>query len=50
MKKKENNEYEEVIIKCIGCGKKIKVIKIKGYDVNTFLCQKCGKSEGRTET
>lgn len=34
--------YEEVEVKCVSCGKKIKVIKHKGSSDDNFLCQKCG--------
>jgi len=48
--KKLNNEvnkmvkvdFEEKIIKCASCGKKIKVIIRKGYSTEGLLCQKCG--------
>jgi len=40
--KKEKTEFEEVVVTCINCGRKVKVIKVKGFDTDSFLCQKCG--------
>lgn len=37
-------DFEEKIIKCASCGKKIKVIIRKGYSTEGLLCQKCGLS------
>lgn len=40
--KKEEFDFEEVIVTCVSCGRKVKVIKFKGFDTDSFLCQKCG--------
>ena len=36
-------KFEEIFIKCIGCGKKIKIVKRKEKDIESFLCQQCAK-------
>jgi DNA-directed RNA polymerase subunit RPC12/RpoP len=38
-------EFEEVEFVCSNCGKKVKMIKRKGYSTEGLLCQKCGLSE-----
>ena len=40
--KKDEITFEEVIVTCVNCGRKVKVVKVKGFDINSFLCQKCG--------
>lgn len=42
--KKPFTDFEETEITCIGCGKKIKIVKLKTRKINDFLCQKCGKT------
>ena len=34
--------YEEVQVKCVGCGKNVKVLRYKDSREEDFLCQKCG--------
>jgi len=38
-------EFEERIIRCANCGKKMKIIVKKGYNTEGLLCQKCGLGE-----
>lgn len=38
--------YEEIQVKCVSCGKKIKVMRYKGSNDEEFLCQKCGFGSG----
>lgn len=45
MKKEKENEFEEVEINCVGCGRKMRIIKRKGYDMEGTLCQRCGLGE-----
>lgn len=47
-KKKEKNkqekkeaDFEEVEVTCSSCGRKVKIIKVTGFDPSYFLCQKC---------
>jgi len=40
---KHPTDYEEKEVICIGCGKIIKTIILKGRKIKNFLCQKCGK-------
>ncbi len=45
IKNKEKTEFEEVEINCAGCGRKMRVIKRKGYSIKGMLCQRCGLGE-----
>lgn len=36
-------EYEQVIITCPNCGKKMKITKLKKLSTEGMLCQKCGR-------
>jgi len=38
-------EYEEKIIACMGCGKKIRAVVLKNSNNEFFLCQRCAKEE-----
>ena len=38
--------YEEVSVKCVGCSKKIKVMRISGSNDDSYLCNKCGGMGG----
>jgi hypothetical protein len=40
-KKKTEADFEEVEVICRNCGRKVKVIKVRGFDTDSFLCQKC---------
>jgi len=40
-------EYEERILACISCNKKIKQVVLKKRKIKDFLCQKCAKDEIR---
>ena len=41
---------EEIQVKCVGCGKKIKVVRYSGSKDEDFLCQKCsGAGSGGEE-
>ena len=42
-------EYEEVKLKCEGCGKIVKRVVRKGSKVRKFLCQQCAKKIAETE-
>lgn len=41
--------YEEVEFVCANCGKKVKMIKLKGYSTEGLLCQRCSLGEERPE-
>lgn len=45
MKRKDETEFEEVEVECIGCGKRVRVIKRKGEKAEAFICQRCGQGE-----
>ena len=47
MKKRtsRNHEFEEVIVRCSVCGKKMKMVKYKEVSPEGWICQKCGKGE-----
>jgi ssDNA-binding Zn-finger/Zn-ribbon topoisomerase 1 len=42
-------KYEQVIIKCPACGKRMKIIKLKAISTEGLLCQKCGQGGEKTE-
>ena len=40
-----NTEFEEVILNCSVCGKKMKFIKRKDRIAEPLICQRCAKTE-----
>lgn len=38
---KEQAMFEEVVYKCPGCGRELRVVKVSGYDITSMLCQRC---------
>ncbi len=49
-KKPEEAEFEEVVVACANCGKKMKVIKVHGLNTEGMLCQSCGAGETKADT
>ena len=51
IKKKEDKTkseipgFEEVEFICASCGKKVKMLKVKGFSTEGMLCQKCSFGE-----
>ncbi len=43
-------EFEEVEFNCPNCGKKVKMLKRKGYSIEGLLCQRCGLGEEKPDT
>jgi len=46
-KKDSKNEvcYEEIEFICPNCGKKVKMLKVKGVSIEGLLCQRCSQGE-----
>jgi hypothetical protein len=44
-KSAEEAEFEEVVVSCANCGRRMKVIKVRGLDTEGMLCQSCGTGE-----
>ncbi len=41
----EHSVCEEIMYRCPGCGRPVKVVKVPGYDVSGMLCQRCSQGE-----
>ena len=37
-------DYEERVLTCIGCNKKVKRVVIRKRKIKDFLCQRCAKN------
>lgn len=46
---KQTPDYEEAILTCEMCGKKVKRVVRKSNSQKTFLCQQCAKKIIQTE-
>lgn len=46
---KEEAEFEEVVISCANCGKKMKMIKFRGLGTSGMICQGCGAGETKAD-
>ncbi len=48
--KKEEPDFEEITLVCPGCGRQVKMIKLKGLNTEGLLCQRCAEGEIETDT
>ena len=49
-KKTVSADFEEVIVTCANCGKKMKIIKLNRLNTEGMLCQSCGIGEAQFDT
>lgn len=50
IKTKEEADFEEIVFTCPGCGKTIKMIKLRGLKTEGLLCQSCAQGEIKLDT
>jgi len=46
----KETDFEEVTFVCSGCGRQVKMIKLKGLGTEGLLCQRCSQGEIETDT
>ncbi len=42
---KAEAEFEEITFVCSGCGKQVRMVKLKGLGTEGLLCQRCAEGE-----